>query len=140
MSVTAYAFTPETASAAQRGITPRQVAAGLRAVFRIMEAWSVDNQDARVLLGQPSRSTFFAWKKGVVRTVPHDTLRRVSYVLGIYKILQILFKRPVQADAWIRKDNAAFGGKSALERMLGGDVNDLAAVRAYLEAIRGQGA
>ena len=64
---------------------------------------------------------------------------RISYLLGIYKALQMLFPEPAQADAWVKKPNQAplFGGRSALERMLGGQVADLYVVRQYLDAQRG---
>jgi len=110
---------------------------GLRAFFRIISLWNLGEKDAMVLLGQPSRATFYNWKKGNVRQVPYDTMRRISYLLGIYKALQILFKSTDQADLWVHKENAAFGGQSALQRLLGGDVNDLAVVRQYLDAVRG---
>lgn len=111
----------------------------LRAFFRIMEAWGVDNESARILLGRPSRATYFLWKKGAVRGAPHDTLRRISYVLGIYKALHLLFRSPERADGWVKRSNDLLGGQSALERMCGGDVTDLAAVRALLDAARGGG-
>jgi hypothetical protein len=68
-----------------------------------------------------------------------DTLERISYILGIYKALQILLPDAAAADAWIKKPNSAtpFGGRSALERMLSGNVSDLYAVRQYLDAMRG---
>jgi hypothetical protein len=66
-----------------------------------------------------------------------DTLRRISYVLGIYKAIQILFQDPGMADRWIREPNRFFAGKSALDRMLAGDVADLYVVREYLDAARG---
>lgn len=140
MEKLAYIATPDPAPARQVEITPDKVAAAMRAFFRIVDAWQVGTDEARVLLGRPGRSTFFKWKRGEVRTVPHDTIQRISYLLGIYKCLQILFKVPAQADSWIDRGNAAFAGRSALERMLGGDVTDLAAVRGYLDAVRGQGA
>ena len=68
-----------------------------------------------------------------------DVLERVSYVLGIYKALQILFPDPGQADAWPAASNQAFGGRSALDRMLGGNVADLYEVRKYLDHVRGGG-
>ncbi len=108
-----------------------------RGFFRIMDAWEVRDSDAQVLLGRPSRTTFYAWKKGEGGKLSHDTLERVSYVLGIYKALQLLFSNPGQADAWLKKPNAAFGGQSALEHALGGRVVDLAHVRQYLDFIRG---
>ncbi|MBM4265088.1 MAG: DUF2384 domain-containing protein [Deltaproteobacteria bacterium] len=120
--------------------SPDRLATGMRAFFRIMDAWGVDNDAARILLGRPSRATFFLWKKGQVRGAPHDTLQRISYVLGIYKALQLLFPSPAQADAWVKKENDLLGGQTALARMCAGDVTDLAAVRALLDAARGGGA
>ena len=108
-----------------------------RGFFRIMDAWEVRDSNAQVLLGRPSRTTFYAWKKGEGGKLSHDTLERVSYLLGIYKALQLLFSNPDQADTWMKKPNAAFGGQSALERALGGRVVDLAHVRQYLDFVRG---
>jgi hypothetical protein len=112
-------------------------AVALRAFFRLAELWGLSMEQARVLLGRPSRATLYNWKAGRVRTVPHDTLSRVSYLLGIHKALQILYSDPALADSWPRRPNQAFGGQSALERMLAGDVADLAAVRAHLDTARG---
>ncbi len=116
-------------------VTSDMTAAGLRAFFRIMAAWGVDNRQAMVLLGRPARATFFRWKKGEVAGAPFDTVQRISYILGIYKALQVLYSDAAMADAWIRRPNEAFGGESALDRMIGGDVTDLAAVRDYLDAV-----
>ncbi|MFZ5465213.1 MAG: MbcA/ParS/Xre antitoxin family protein [Pseudomonadota bacterium] len=118
----------------------RMSAAGLRAFFRIAEAWGLDNEAQMKLLGSPGRSTFFKWKAAPESArLGHDTLERISYILGIYKALQILLPDARAADEWVRRPNAAplFGGRSALERMLGGNVGDLMAVRQYLDAVRG---
>jgi hypothetical protein len=122
----------ETAAAA-----PGRDAVALRAFFRLVALWGLTIEQARVLLGQPSRATLYNWKAGRVRSLPHDTLRRISYLLGIHKALQILYSDPALADLWVQRPNAAFGGQSALERMLAGDVTDLATVRAHLDAARG---
>lgn len=114
--------------------------AAKRAFFRIMDAWGVNDAEAQILLGKPSRSTYYTYKKGEGGRLSADTLERISYVLGVYKALQLLFIQKEQADAWIRKPNEAFGGGSALQRMLGGFVIDLAAVRGYLDGVRGAGA
>ncbi|MET0595522.1 MAG: antitoxin Xre-like helix-turn-helix domain-containing protein [Polyangiaceae bacterium] len=110
-----------------------------RAFFRIMQAWGVGDAEARTLLGTPSRSTFYNYKRGEGGSLPADTLERISYVLGIYKALKLLFPNPQQADAWMKKPNTAFGGRSALDHALGGKVVDLATVRGYLDAVRGHG-
>jgi hypothetical protein len=111
--------------------------AAMKALFRIMDAWGVANDQARILLGSPSRSTFFRWKAGEIARLPHDTLMRISYVLGIYKTLQTIYSTDRRyADEWIKRPNTAFGGQSALEHMLGGQITDLADVRVYLDANR----
>lgn len=113
--------------------------AAKRAFFRIMDRGGVIDAEASVLLGRPSRSTFYAYKKGAGGQLTSDRLERISYVLGIYKALQHLFIQAEQADAWMRKPNPAFGGRSALEHALGGHVVDLAAVCSHLYAVRGGG-
>jgi hypothetical protein len=116
---------------------PERDAVALRAFFRLAELWGLSMEQARVLLGRPSRATLYNWKAGRAKSLPHDTLRRISYLLGVFKALQILYQDPALADAWLARPNAAFGGQSAIERMLAGDVTDLAAVRAHLDAARG---
>ena len=68
-----------------------------------------------------------------------DLLERISYVFGIHKALLILFGSQPRAAAWLRKPNKAqpFNGRSAHDRLFGGSVTDLAAVREYLDAARG---
>jgi hypothetical protein len=111
----------------------------LRTFFRIAERWGLDTDQERRLLGSPSRSTFFRWKKCKDGQLSKDVLERISYVLGIYKDLHILFPQSQQADAWVNWTNKAplFGGETALKRMLGGQVSDLFLVRQYLDAQRG---
>ncbi len=127
---------PTDVSAARMG------AAGLRAFARIAEQWGLTVDEQLRLLGEPPRSTYFAWRKQPERAgVSRDTLERLSCLLGIYKSLQLLLPDPKVADGWIRKPNAApvFAGRSALARMLAGNVADLYAVRNYLDAVRGGG-
>ena len=134
---------PEAPAHSPERFSPEQLAAsGLRAFSRIAAAWQLSVDEQLRLLGQPPRSTFFAWRREPERaSLPRDTLERLSYLLGIWKSLQILLPEPEAADAWLRRPNQApaFGGKSALERMLAGNVSDLHAVRIYLDGVRGGG-
>jgi Antitoxin Xre-like helix-turn-helix domain/Antitoxin Xre/MbcA/ParS C-terminal toxin-binding domain len=117
-------------------------AAGLRAFGRIAQAWGLSVDEQLCLLGQPPRSTFFAWRKNPERAaLPRDTIERLSNLVGIYKSLQILLPDAAAADEWVRQPNAAppFGGGSALARMLAGNVSDLNLVRRYLDGARGGG-
>jgi Protein of unknown function (DUF2384) len=111
--------------------------AAKQAFFQIIARWNVSNEEARTLLGAPTKTTFFNWKKSEGGLLSRDVIERVSYVLGIYKALHILFQDSTQADQWIRKPNDAFAGQSALARMLAGNVSDLHQVRSYLDHVRG---
>ena len=109
----------------------------MEAFFNIAGLWKIKNDEAIVLLGRPSRRTFFNWKNGKLSRVPDDTVRRISYIVGIYKALQILYSQPAMADDWVKRSNGFFGGQSPLRRMLAGDVADLFVVRQYLDSARG---
>ena len=111
-------------------------AAAFRTFLRIADLWGLSVDEQLVLLGHPARSTYYTWKRGGAPSLSHDTMERLSYLLGIYKALQILLPEPKRADGWLRSANDAplFGGRPALERMLSGRVADLFLVRQYLDA------
>jgi hypothetical protein len=73
--------------------------AALSGFFRIAEAWGVTAQEARIILGAPAERTYYAWRVGNAVRVPADTLRRIGYVAGIYKALQILYSDPISLMA-----------------------------------------
>ena len=50
---------------------------------------------------------------------------------------RIIFSEATRGYTWIRATNDAFGGASALDVMLGGELTDIMRVRRYLDAERG---
>jgi hypothetical protein len=123
------------------GLDPQRVSsAALQSFFNLSERWGLSASQERMLLGNPPESTFFKWKAAKsARRLGRDVLDRISYLLGIYKALNILLPSPRAADEWVKKPNSAplFQGRSALDRMLGGGLVDLADVRRFLDAQRG---
>jgi hypothetical protein len=117
---------------------PSQTAqVALKVFFNIMNEWGIKNQDQITLLGKPSSTTFYNWKKGLVSSLSVDTLERISYIMGIYKALGVLFPTREQADTWIKKSNRHFNNESALTYMLKGSMMHLSEMRRYLDAQRG---
>jgi hypothetical protein len=118
--------------------SPAAAQAALRTFWRLADAWKLGVGEQITLLGV-GKTTFYQWKQGKVGPLDRHVLERLSYLFGIYAALQILLPVAERADEWIRKPNGAplFGGRSALERMLGGQVADLYVVRHYLDAQRG---
>ena len=117
-------------------ITDEEGAALFRATVNLMRAWGVSDDDAARLLDLGTRS-YRRWKAGEIGRMGRDTKARLSNLIGIHKALRIIFREPERAYRWVREPNAAFGGRSALDVMLGGDLIDLMRVRRYLDAERG---
>lgn len=120
----------------------RKAAAGplIRAVLQIFERWKLSNTQQQALLGLHNEGTFYNWKKKPESaTLTNDLLERTSYILGIWRSLQILIPEERISDTWITSPNSsiAFNGQSPLDRMLGGQIVDLAHVRRYLDSERG---
>jgi hypothetical protein len=112
--------------------------AAIKAFFNIMTKWDVRDEDARALLGGVSNGQFYELKKKPERTLDADTLARASYLIGIFKALNILYSRKL-ADAWIQlpNTNRIFGGKTALAYMMRGGLPAMQTVRRLLDARRG---
>jgi Protein of unknown function (DUF2384) len=110
----------------------------IRAFFNIIDKWKVRDEDARLLLGGISNGTFYAMKKAADRTLDQDTLTRISYLVGIYKALHILYGDEL-ADRWsqLPNKNSIFGGQTPLSYMIRGGLPAFQTVRRLLDARRG---
>lgn len=112
-------------------------APAIRAFLQLGQRWDLADDEARALLGEVSRTTLHNWKTNPARTLSRDTLERISYLLGIYKGLQVLLPQKKRADGWIKEPNRAFGDQAPLQRMLAGNISDLLEVRRYVDHARG---
>ena len=122
----------------QRG--PSVTRALLPAIFNIFSEWHLKGAQQMVLLGLGNEKTFYNWKSHPEKAkLTRDLLERASYILGIYKSLQVLFPDQALANRWLStpNDNPLFNGTAPLDRLLAGQVVDLAVVRYFLDAERG---
>ena len=117
-------------------ITDEEAAAMFRAALNLFRLWGVNDDQAATILDVPRR-TFARWKAGEVGRLGRDGKARLSNLIGIHKALKIVFREASRGHAWIKAPNAAFGERSALDIMLGGELTDLMRVRRYLDAERG---
>ena len=94
--------------------------------------------DARELLGGLSSSSYYDWKKNPDRVLEVDRITRISYLLGVYKALHILYGDKL-ADEWIHlpNTNPVFAGRTPLAYMLAGGLIAMQTVRKLLDARRG---
>lgn len=110
----------------------------IKAFFNIMARWDVRDEDARALLGGVSNGQFYELKKHPQRTLDADTLTRISYLVGIFKALNVLYSKKL-ADVWVQRPNTnpIFGGRTALDYMMKGGLPAMQTLRRLLDARRG---
>ena len=116
-------------------ITDEEAAAMFRASLNLFRLWGVNDDQAAIILDLPRR-TFARWKAGDVGRLGRDGKARLSNLMGIHKALKIIFSEGSRGYGWIKAPNEAFGGASAMDVMLGGELTDLMRVRRYLDAER----
>ena len=117
-------------------LSEEEAAATFRAAVNLFRRWELTDEQAATLLDLPLR-TFARWKGGELGRVDRDTRARLSNLMGIHKALRIIFHEAERGYRWIKAANALFGGCSALDVMLGGELTDLMRVRRLLDAERG---
>jgi uncharacterized protein (DUF2384 family) len=138
-AIDAPALTPvETAPPgfAATAISDAEAAALFRAVVNLFRAWGLTDEQASTLLDLPLRS-YRRWKAGEPGRLDRDGRARLSNLIGIHKALRLIFRDRQRGYAWVKAPNEAFGDRSALAVMLGGELTDLMRVRRYLDAERG---
>lgn len=121
-----------------RAARERLSASALQGFFNIAQRWKLKDDDARELLGGVASSTFYEWKKSPKRVLDVDRITRISFLVGIYKALHILYGDPL-ADEWISlpNSNVLFAGRTPLQTMLSGGLLAMQTVRQLLDARRG---
>lgn len=110
----------------------------LKGFFNLIEKWGIRDEDARELLGGLSSSAFYDWKKNPDRILEVDRITRISYLIGIYKALHIIYGDKL-ADKWVTlpNKNVIFAGRMPLEFILAGGMIAMQTVRMLLDARRG---
>ncbi len=117
----------------------RMSTTAVRLFLRVADLWRLSVDQRRALLGAISRPTYHNWQNNKIGTLTRDQLERISLVLGIHKGLKLLFSDEASATRWFTSPNRdlPFGGQSPLDRALRGSIDDLYAVRRYIDAWRG---
>jgi hypothetical protein len=130
---------PPILNLASRAERERLSASGLMALFNIVNRWKLRAEDVRELLGGIANGSYFEMKRNPKsKVLDADKMYRISYLIGIYKALNILHSQEL-ADQWIQlpNTNRIFGGRTPLDYMTKGGVPAMQTVRRLLDARRG---
>jgi hypothetical protein len=115
--------------------------AALKALFRIATHWKLRDDDVRDLLGGISSGAYYLLKQNppaAATPLNQDRLLRISYLIGIFKSLNILYSQRL-ADQWMQlpNTNPIFAGRTPLDYILRGGTPAMDIVRRLLDARRG---
>lgn len=110
-----------------------QALENLIARFRLSQA------EGQILMGNMPHSSYYKGLSQHNVRLNRDQRERISYLLGIYKALRILFTDAEQAMTWINRANTLppFHGKTPRAYLMEGSLVRLAEVRRFLDFWRG---
>lgn len=117
--------------------------ASLRTFLVIANFWGLTEEQRRLILGYPARSTYQRWVKKAREhqdiTLSVDVLTRISAILGIHIGLRTLFDDEQESVAWLRQPHGArvFGGAAPINLITSGTQDALMTVRRFVDAARG---
>lgn len=121
----------------------RLSAPGLRTFLAIADLWELTDEERLLVLGMPSRSTYYSWVKAVREhrdiTLNVDRLTRISIVLGVHQALGNLHQTERDAIEWLKTPHGAplFGGRPPVALITSGTQDGLMSVRRFLNAACG---
>jgi len=110
----------------------------LKGFFGVCREWGCTEEEMMQMLGGVSRSTLVRYQALPHVKLSRDTLERISYVLGIYKSLRIMYPTAERANCRVRLETSEvpFAGTSALDFMARGSLTHLMEARRYFDAKR----
>lgn len=108
-------------------------------VFRILDKWQCNEEEKMALLGVPRSSLYRMRSQPDKAKVGRDLADRLSYILNLHGSLRTIFSRPESVYGWVRKANQhpLFGGRSAMDLLSSGHMEDLIDVYRHVDAARG---
>lgn len=126
------------ADLSNKDVVRRLSPAAVKGFLRVAGLWELRHEEARQLLGGMSNGAYYELKKAGSRSLDQDRLTRISLLTGIFKALNILYRKEL-ADRWVHlpNTNPMFGGETPLAYMIKGGMPAIVRVRQLLDARRG---
>ena len=112
--------------------------AAVTAFLRIVELWDLRNDQAMALLGGMSNGKYHGLKRRNAAILSQDELTRISYLIGIFKSLNILFSAKL-ANQWVQLENTnpMYKGAAPIQVMVRLGMPALMETRRLLDSRRG---
>ena len=127
------------AASSERSTEDRRVTGPVRFVNSLLDTWHLPPEAAGRLLGFEASDADYV--KDVLRgDAPlrgRDAKDRVVHLFQIRRLLFSLFRDEAVENDWLREARDALGGKSPLDLLLEGSMEDLLLTKEYVEFVAG---
>lgn len=107
-------------------------------IARLAQRWDLSNRDLSVLLGLDSPEVAADLLRGANVLRGRDAEDRVANLFRIFEALFGLLNDANEEKRWMHQGREQFNGRSCLDIMLSGGIEDLVDVRRWLEHLAGR--
>ena len=104
---------------------------------RLLEAWDLDKSAAAILLGLEDVSEVRDVLRGITRLRRRDSKDRLRLLLAIDVVLYGLYRDEEVVRTWLREPQTELSGKSPLDLLLEGSMENMLRVKQFVEYLSG---
>ena len=109
-------------------------------ILKLLEQWDLQRDDAPALLGFEDTDSLRveAALNGMEELRGRDVNDRIAYLFHVRQTLHSLFRDLDVENNWLRESHDLLAGRSPMDLLLGGHMEDLLLLREYVDAAAGR--
>ncbi|MGQ0664734.1 MAG: antitoxin Xre/MbcA/ParS toxin-binding domain-containing protein, partial [Pseudomonadota bacterium] len=115
-----------------------RVSGPVQVLAKLKTSWDLSEAELAILLGFEDVRLVRDLLSGVTSLRGPDMKARFRYLFWIYEALFQLFEDEATERAWLRKSAPGLEGKSPIQVMLQGEIEDLLTVKQFVEYVAGR--
>ncbi len=131
---------PDEAQATTRPSYRGRITGPVQFVNKLLDTWHLGPESACILLGfEPSRLTYVNdVLQGYETLTGRDAKDRIVHLFQIRKLLSALFQDETVENEWLGEPQDVLKGKTPMDLLLEGSMENLLLVREYVELVTGR--
>ena len=120
--------------------SPGRITGPVKFVNQLLATWQLEPESACILLGfEPSESDHVKdVLQGYATLRGRDANDRIAHLFQIRTLLSALFQDEAVENEWLRETRDALQGKTPMDLLLEGSMENLLLVKEYVEVVTGR--
>lgn len=120
--------------------TTQRLQGPIQFILKLVEQWGLQRDDARILLGfdDTDGPRVEAVLSGIKELQGRDANDRIACLYHIRQTLNLLFQDLHVENQWLRESHDLLDGRSPMELLLSGPMEDLLLLREYVDIASGR--